>query len=512
MKRMVELVVLSTAVLSQTALAEVKVIYGDDNRVEVYQATPFQQKLAQSAASMVSKDEIKAILEKPGFVRLTQTTLKEWLDNQNGGGDYAPKLMSKEVLEFAKRGMSFCSEERFIDQPNPAMCSGFLIAPDLLVTAGHCAEGADFCSDYRWIFGFSVDEESQKAGLEIKEEDVYKCKKVVSNTLANSLGLDYAVVQLDRRVVDRAPLEIRNDGQIKKDTDLMVIGSPSGLPLKVAAGANVRTNTHPFYFSANLDSFQGNSGSAVFDVKTGIVEGILVRGENDFVPNIFRMCIESNQCGNNECRGEDVTRLTAIPEIGIQRALNYAAFTGDIENLEKLLKLNTWVDFYTKDGESALMKAARGGENSTAKALLAKGADVNLQDALGNSAIHHLASILTPTKSELLETLTKAGANLDQKNNNGETAITIAAKKLNVEGVRMLIALGADKNAVDANGESVLFPFTQAQNKKFVKELIKSGVNPHVVNKSGKAAVQYKQSKGKLLLKSFINKIRNIVK
>ncbi len=510
MNKIVQLVALSSVVLSQTALSKVKVIYGDDNRVEVYEASPFQQKLAESAASMVSRYEIKPNLEKAGYVQLTQTTLKEWLESQSAPSDYAPKRFSKQIADLTKSGVAvgFCPEEKFIDQPNPAMCSGFLIAPDLIVTAGHCAEGPDFCEDYRWVFGFSVDKESKKAGLEIKSEDVYSCKKVVSNTLANSIGLDYAVIQLDRRVTGRTPLTIRNDGQIKNDTALVVIGSPSGLPLKVAAGANVRTNTHPFYFSANLDSFQGNSGSPVFDANSGSVEGILVRGENDFVPNMFRMCIESNRCGDKECRGEDVTRLTAVPEIGIQRALNNAALIGDMDALGKLLKLNTWVDFYSNDGVTALMKASEGGKNSAVEALLARGAEVNLQDAVGNSALHYLARKLDQTTANVVGTLSAAGVKLDLKNDLGETALIVAAKNLSVEGVKILLAAGADKNAVDNNGESILYPFTKAGNVEFVNELIAAGVNPLLKNDSGECVTEMKNAKGMLILKKANKKVQ----
>ncbi len=70
---------------------------------------------------------------------------------------------------------------------------------------------------------------------------------------------------------------------------LYVIGHPSGLPTKVADGAQVCTQkgTH---FSANLDTYGGNSGSAVFNAKTNEVVGILVRGANDYTYDMGRRC------------------------------------------------------------------------------------------------------------------------------------------------------------------------------------------------------------------------------
>jgi hypothetical protein len=64
------------------------------------------------------------------------------------------------------------------------------------------------------------------------------------------------------------------------------------------------------YFRANLDTYGGNSGSAVFDANTGVVEGILVRGENDFVTR--GSCRATNYCPANGCRGEDVTHITNV--------------------------------------------------------------------------------------------------------------------------------------------------------------------------------------------------------
>ena len=81
------------------------------------------------------------------------------------------------------------------------------------------------------------------------------------------------------------------------------MGHPSGLPLKVTAGATVRSHKRDFYV-ANLDSFEGNSGSPVFN-ENYEVAGILVRGEVDF--SHLGSCYVSHHCEENRCDGEDVT-------------------------------------------------------------------------------------------------------------------------------------------------------------------------------------------------------------
>lgn len=430
------LLALSTLILAEGAHA--RVIYGRDNRKEVSEGTSLQKRLARSAATMVAKSEISASKNRPGYIQLTQTTLRDWLEDQlNGSKARREKLFSEKVLEAANAGVTFCEGERFVDQPNPGTCSGFLIADDLILTAGHCVKFSNFCSDYKWVFGFEVNPKTKKAGLDIPETDVYSCKKVISKTLSYQLSLDYALVQLDRPVKDRLPLNLRVESQIQVDTPLFVIGSPSGLPLKIADGAKVRSSSHPFYFTANLDTFQGNSGSAVFNARTGEVEGILVRGESDYVPNMNKMCVEANKCSDHSCRGEDVTRLTAVPELGVHEALSTAAETGDALTVQNILKLNVWVDFYTKSKETALTKAAKGAQARIINILIKKGANVNHQDANGETPLHHLARVLNEHNQSALKELLSAKADPRIRNIYGQTALDLA-KKLNPAGVEIL--------------------------------------------------------------------------
>ena len=404
MKKSLGLPLVTALLLPGLTQAGVKAIYGEDNRQEVYQASEKHQLLARSTAVMVSETKISRMTPVSGQVELEQTSLRSWLET---GLESSNKLMSPVLKSASEAKVTFCEGTPFVEQPNPGMCSGFLIAPDLIVTAGHCVEVENFCNEYKWVFDFKVDEATQTAGLDIKEENIYSCKRVISAALSSALDIDYGLIQLDRPVTGRAPLKIRNELKVADASPLVVIGSPSGLPTKVAAGANVRNNTHPFYFNANLDTFQGNSGSAVFNDETGIVEGILVRGEEDFTADKARMCIDLFRCENGSCRGEDVTRIMTIPEVAVQKAMVTAAEKGNLTELDKIIALNTWVDFYGTDGESALMKATRAAQADSIKRLIAKGADVNLKNAVGESVLE----IAKTTGNEtIIKILKDAGA------------------------------------------------------------------------------------------------------
>ncbi len=471
------------SLLAVSAHAAGPVIYGEDNRQEVFEATSFNQKLAQAAATMIAKDKLIRSDDKPGLAQVEQTTLRSWLEAQFEEEKSALLTPSAKIAVDQK--ISFCEGERFTEQPNAGICSGFLVGPDLLVTAGHCVAVPDFCGKFSWVFDFKVDAETKTAGLDVKEENIYNCKKVISTTLSTGMGLDYGLIQLDRKVTGREAAPVRTDGTIANAASLVVIGSPSGLPLKVSAGANVRTNAHPFFFSANLDTFQGNSGSAVFNAESGVVEGILVRGEEDFEANTTLMCIEAKKCENSSCRGEDVSRTTSIPEFAAKDALMRAAVKGDVKELERLTKIRFWIDIYGVDGRTALMTAAENRKEEFVSKLIEKGSDVKIQDAKGNTALHALSVVLSKTSGEILKALVTAGAGLEVKNNAGETPILTAASALNMAGVKALINAGADKNAVNKNNETVLFAFARKGERGIVKDLIEAGVDASVKNNDG---------------------------
>ncbi len=83
-------------------------------------------------------------------------------------------------------------------------------------------------------------------------------------------------------------------------------------PFRLAEEGKIRKNDNPIFFEAALDSFAGNSGSAVFDTRTGLLEGILVRGEKDYIKHPTKNCLVPKVCKEDQCRGEDVTRITNI--------------------------------------------------------------------------------------------------------------------------------------------------------------------------------------------------------
>ncbi len=202
--------------------------------------------------------------------------------------------------------VELCADEKYKGQGQGAFCSGSLVAEDLIMTAGHCVEDEEQCkAGIKFVFGFRADKDG-KAPAGVSSDEVYGCAGVVARKLEMK-GPDFTIVKLDRPVTNHKPLRVRRSGAPPAGTPLTVIGHPVGLPTKVAGGASIRKDDAGGYLVGNLDTYGGNSGSAVINTVTGEIEGILVRGDTDFVYDEKRKCAKSNHAMDDTGRGEDVT-------------------------------------------------------------------------------------------------------------------------------------------------------------------------------------------------------------
>lgn len=264
-----------------------EVVYGADNRMEVYEAPGPYADLARSTAGMIMN-----------------TDLKRGLLNYK---------LATPALSFQDR-YRLCEGERFATQKVATRCTGFLVAPDVMVTAGHCVQNESQCTGSSWVFDFNA-EKGDVVKTTFPLSNVYKCKAIIAREKNLETQNDFAVIRLDRKVKGRAPLKVRLTGKVENSTELLIIGHPASLPTKIVDRGTMRANDNAVFFNANIDSFAGNSGSPVMDARTGLVEGILVRGEKDFIYDNDKSCYTTNVCAEGTCRGEDATRITNIAEI-----------------------------------------------------------------------------------------------------------------------------------------------------------------------------------------------------
>ena len=287
--------------ISINIFANNKVVYGVDNRFEVINS-PYSS-YSRSIAAMINVSTHNSYQYGDDTVYSGFSDLKSY------------------------RGFPTCSDMKFREQTSAAKCTGFLVKKDILITAGHCVvkygqriynSSNSKCSSYKWVFDYTS-ENSGSGSLLVNKNNISTCQEIIHAQYDSEL--DYAIIRLNPNN-SRVPLKMNLDGDTdNKNQRVMIIGHPTGLPMKVSAGASITSSTANT-FTSNLDSFAGNSGSPVFD-SYGHVIGILNSGEIDYFYNAKYGCYEVNVCDkvNGKCKkssygnnalGERSTKLSAI--------------------------------------------------------------------------------------------------------------------------------------------------------------------------------------------------------
>jgi hypothetical protein len=260
--------------------AESSLIYGTDDRREVFEVSAAEQILATSTVAVVSTGQLRST-----------------------SGGY-----NLDVSSTFGADANLCPGEPYANQPDPAFCSGFQVGDDLIVTAGHCIQRKRDCRSTAFVFDFDMTS-SNTVRSTFASDDVYFCDSIVARVETGTN--DWAVIRVDRPINGHGALPLRRSGSVGLGDSVTLIGHPYGLPTKVAGNATVRANGASSYFEANVDAYGGNSGSAVFNTVTHEVEGILVRGNADLVSN--GSCNVSNQCPDTGCPDwEEITRISQV--------------------------------------------------------------------------------------------------------------------------------------------------------------------------------------------------------
>lgn len=260
-------------------------LYGDDNRRDTFtEKRPTILSYARSSAAMIKNDKMT----------FSKTHAK---------------IKDRKLKEF----QSFCGPVRFENQPLAALCSGTLIAPDIILTSGHCyGDEIKDCSAHSWVFDYKVEKENQST-LKVLRNQVYKCKNVLYKSMnaSRSNTEDFALIKLDRPVKDRQPLKLKTNDEYVTGQKVIMIGYPLGLPQKIVDQGSilsVQDNT----FLTNLDSFSGNSGSAIINPLSGEILGIMTGGNEDF--EYSNTCVDLAQYQMEKGR-ELVMKINKVKEI-----------------------------------------------------------------------------------------------------------------------------------------------------------------------------------------------------
>lgn len=165
--------------------------------------------------------------------------------------------------------------------------------------------------------------------------------------------------------------------------------------------------------------------------------------------------------------------------------------------------------------ETILMRACSKGQIELVKHLIAKGADVNVQDENGSTALINACGSSFPgeeddkevmtKKLECAKLLVKAGVKINAQNNLGFSALSFAASLALEDICEFLLKNNADPNILDKQGMSALMWAAGNQSEKVVKLLLNAKAKKDIKSISGKTAydvaIEANQKKIALLLK-----------
>lgn len=279
--------------LVDRVVAGQKAIYGDDDRREPYEV--LDEAIVRNSRAVVAVFQAESLVRQPD-------------------GSWSLRPTEDEF------GAVLCSSERFATQPHAALCSGFLVAPDVVATAGHCVADDKGARALRFVFDFELTQSGTRE-FAFPTDTVYEGAKLIDRRLSvipmpqggGRPGEDWALVRLDRPVLSREPA-LLGTGEVAPGTKVYMIGHPSGLPKKITPNGVVLRSGGSTFFATTLDAFHGNSGAMVVSADSHAVEGILVRGESDYAQG--PTCARAVRCppggALQRCSGEHVARITPV--------------------------------------------------------------------------------------------------------------------------------------------------------------------------------------------------------
>ena len=149
-------------------------------------------------------------------------------------------------------------------------------------------------------------------------------------------------------------------------------------------------------------------------------------------------------------------------------ALAQAVANGNREMVQALLWVGANANVRNSRGLTALMNLSDQTSAQIVWDLVAAGAKVNLKDEMGNSALIVAAGV---GNGDVVQALIDAGAKINARNNEGQTALMLAAMQGMDNSVKVLIMAGADLNKRDKEGRTALNYAEENENPEIAEVL-----------------------------------------
>ena len=203
--------------------------------------------------------------------------------------------------------------------------------------------------------------------------------------------------------------------------------------------------------------------------------------------------------------GDQVSVAKLLKDHGAKPTiLETAAFIGDMEAVKRFLEADVDLNVKgTRQEPSPLMAAALGGQCEVVKLLLERGANIETKDEYGNTPLIKAAAT---GQVDVIKLLLAQGANVNARNVHRKTTIEKAAWWGHADAVKALADGGADINARDDPADRTpLMHAAQMGRLEAVKALLEKGANVNATDRDGRTALTFSQGKD-------IEKIEKVLK
>ena len=195
---------------------------------------------------------------------------------------------------------------------------------------------------------------------------------------------------------------------------------------------------------------------------------------------------------SNEKIVKELLKSKNIEESEKLEALWRAIDNKNIKVFDVLLKATKGENsFSNKNKETILMKACKEEKIDIVKRLIKAGANVNIKDNVGMTALGYACFV---GNLEIVNTLIAAGADINTHNILGAPAMAIAMGKGNKNIVNVLLAAGADVNI--KYNSTLLIGACELNDLELAKNLLAAGAEVNAQDEDGKTALMIACEKG----------------
>lgn len=247
-------------------------VYGEDSRKDFYELKNSQiEDLSNAMLYRIDKHELRGWTFRRYWKIITAS------------------LASKDI----------CQDEKFSKQDTIRLgCSAVLIARDKVLTGGSCISNFTCKNDlYYWTLGYYKKDKDQRFN-QLPRKNFYKCKKLLRRVYYPDRGISYAIFSLNKSVVNAKPVVISKNN-LGTNEELIVMGHPEGLPLKISDGAKVLDQNEKLFIS-NSDIRGETVGAMAFSAKTKELVGMMIYGTANYSYPLEGSCRRVPREDNNQ--------------------------------------------------------------------------------------------------------------------------------------------------------------------------------------------------------------------